>query len=56
MSQKPQKKSNMSKKWMKKRLDRKNHINPEYHLIITEGKKTEPQYFGSIRDIINVSR
>ena len=26
---------------------------PEYHLIVTEGTDTEPEYFGSIKDVIN---
>ena len=28
-------------------------IQPEYHLIASEGTETEPQYFGAIRRIIN---
>lgn len=28
-------------------------IQPEYHLIVSEGTETEPAYFGTIRDIIN---
>ena len=38
---------------MKKRLDRAIKIQPEYHLIVTEGTDTEPEYFGSIKDVIN---
>ena len=53
MSLKPPKKSDMRKKWMKPRRDRNILICPEYHLIVTEGTETEPQYFASIRDIIN---
>ena len=46
-------KSDLDKKWMKKRLDRAIKIQPEYHLIVTEGTDTEPEYFGSIKDVIN---
>ena len=53
MSLKPPKKSDMKKKWMKPRRDRNILICPEYHLIVTEGTETEPQYFAAIRDIIN---
>lgn len=53
MSLKPPKKSDLDKSWMKPRLDRKKKIQPEYHLIITEGTDTEPAYFGAMRDIIN---
>lgn len=53
MSLKPSKKSDLNKDWMSKRADRKKLINPEYHLIITEGTKTEPYYFQGIKDRIN---
>ena len=53
MSLKPPKKSDLDKNWMKARLDRPKKIQPEYHLIVTEGTETEPAYFGAIRDIIN---
>lgn len=53
MSLKPPKKSDLDKSWMKTRLDRHKKIQPEYHLIITEGTDTEPAYFGAMRDIIN---
>ncbi len=53
MSLKPPKKSDLNKGWMKERLDRKIKIQPEYHLIVTEGTDTEPQYFQTIKDIIN---
>ena len=46
-------KSDMGKRWMKPRQDRNILIRPEYHLIVTEGTETEPQYFAAIRDIIN---
>ena len=38
---------------MKARRDKPKKIQPEYHLIITEGTDTEPAYFGAMRDIIN---
>ena len=53
MSLKPDKKSDLNKGWMKKRRDKLIRIQPEYHLIVTEGTSTEPQYFRAIRDIIN---
>ena len=53
MSLKPPKKSDKEKNWMRKRQDRRILIQPEYHLIITEGTKTEPQYFNAIALAIN---
>ena len=53
MSLKPPKKSDLEKGWMKKRRDKQIRIQPEYHLIVTEGTKTEPQYFRSIKEIID---
>lgn len=53
MSLKPPKKSDLDKSWMKTRRDRPKKIQPEYHLIITEGTDTEPAYFGALKDIIN---
>ena len=53
MSLKPPKKSDLDKSWMKARLDRPKKIQPEYHLIITEGTDTETAYFGAIKKIIN---
>ena len=53
MSLKPPKKSDMNKGWMKKRPDRAIRLQPEYHLIVTEGISTEPNYFEAIKDIIN---
>lgn len=53
MSLKPPKKSDLGKDWMKRRQDRVIQIQPEYHLIVTEGTKTEPQYFQAIKDTIN---
>ena len=45
MSNKPPKKSDKNKPWIEKRRDRHKLINPEYHLIVSEGEKTEPNYF-----------
>lgn len=53
MSLKPPKKSDMGKSWMKGRQDRVKRIQPEYHLIVTEGTKTEPAYFEAIKNEIN---
>jgi hypothetical protein len=53
MSKKPAKKSDADKGWMKKRRDNRRMIAPEYHLIVTEGTKTEPNYFEKLRDEIN---
>lgn len=53
MSLKPPKKGDLNKNWMKRRRDKLIKIQPEYHLIVTEGTKTEPLYFQAIRDIIN---
>jgi hypothetical protein len=53
MSLKPLKKSDLDKSWMKARRDTHKKIQPEYHLIVTEGTDTEPAYFGVMKDIIN---
>lgn len=53
MSLKPQKKSDLGKAWMPPRRDKAKMLQPEYHLIVTEGTETEPAYFGAIKDIIN---
>lgn len=53
MSLKPPKKSDLNKSWMKSRRDKPKKIQPEYHLIVTEGTDTEPAYFGAMKDIIN---
>ena len=44
MSLKPPKKSDLDKSWMKARRDKPKKIQPEYHLIITEGLKTDVQW------------
>ena len=53
MSLKPAKKSDQGKLWMTPRRDKPRKIHPEYHLIITEGTKTEPLYFQRVKEIIN---
>lgn len=53
MSNKPDKKSDENKKWMQPRRDRRIAMAPEYHLIVTEGTKTEPNYFKALKDEIN---
>ena len=53
MSLKPLKKSDLGKDWMNRRNDSRRSIHPEYHLIVTEGTKTEPLYFKRITEIIN---
>ena len=53
MSLKPVKKSDQNKSWMQPRRDRRKMIQPEYHLIVTEGTETEPPYFNAMRTIIN---
>ena len=53
MSLKPPKKSYLDKTWMKARRDKPKKIQPEYHLIITEGTDTEPAYFEAMKEVIN---
>lgn len=53
MSLKPLKKSDLGKDWISKRRDRRIRIRPEYHLIVTEGEKTEPLYFQRFKEEIN---
>lgn len=53
MSLKPPKKSDMKKGWMQPRRDKFVKIQPEYHLLVTEGTKTEPQYFERMKAIVN---
>ena len=53
MSLRPSKHSDKNKAWMQPRKDRVKKIQPEYHLIVTEGTKTEPAYFESIQNAIN---
>ena len=53
MSLKPPKKSDFNKSWMQPRRDNAIKMQPEYHLIVTEGTDTEPAYFRAIKEIIN---
>ena len=53
MSNTPPKKSDENKRWRKPRRDRGSRISPEYHLIITEGSKTEPLYFEGLKKAVN---
>ena len=53
MSLKPTKKGDLNKSWMQPRRDRHKMIQPEYHLIVSEGTETEPPYFKSMGEIIN---
>lgn len=53
MSRKPPKKSDMGKSWMKPRRDSRQMIAPEYHLIVSEGTKTEPKYFEKVKETID---
>jgi len=52
MSRQP-KKSDLNKPWMRPRRDKQIITMPEYHLIVTEGTKTEPGYFEGLRNEIN---
>lgn len=38
---------------MTSRQSKNIRLQPEYHLIITEGTKTEPQYFEAVKETIN---
>ena len=53
MSLRPPKKSDLGKTWMKPRGGRVVRIQPEYHLIVTEGMETEPAYFRAVQDAVN---
>lgn len=53
MSLKPPKKSDAGKSWMKAREGRPKRMPPQYHLIVTEGRDTEPAYFEAIKTEIN---
>ncbi len=54
MSLKPLKKSDLGKDWINNsRYVYRIGIQPEYHLIVTEGTDTEPNYFETVREIIN---
>ena len=49
MSKKPPKKGDLDKSWLQERRVKTVNILPEYHLIVTEGKKTEPMYFEGLK-------
>jgi hypothetical protein len=49
VSARPPKKSDLIKSWMQPRVDKRILNPPEYHLIVTEGIKTEPQYFVGLK-------
>ena len=55
MSLKPTKITDQNKEWYRRRdaLSKRVRIQPEYHLIVTEGIKTEPQYFEALKNHIN---
>ncbi len=56
MSNKPLKKSDLSKDWMKPRQHKNIDRQSEYHLIITEGIETEPKYFKGLKHEISRNR
>lgn len=49
MSLKPDKKSDLKKSWMQPRQRKPKQAQPEYHLIVMDGSKTEPAYFHSVK-------
>ncbi len=53
MSKKPTKKSDLGKRWLEPRKGKIVPSPPEYHLIVTEGTKTEPLYFEGLKQVIN---
>lgn len=53
MSLKPDKKSDKGKSWMKPRKDGGRKVKVSYHLVVTEGTKTEPNYFIGLKNTIN---
>ena len=55
MSRKPIKKTDADKAWMQPRQSKTKRFAPEYHLIVSEGTDTEPNYFGAIKNIINIT-
>jgi hypothetical protein len=56
MSRKPPKHSDLKNvNVLGRKARRTEHLEPfEYYLIVCEGKKTEPQYFEEIQQLINV--
>lgn len=53
MSLKPDKKSDKGKRWMSPRKDGTRKIKIPYHLVVTEGTKTEPNYFRGLKNAVN---
>ena len=53
MSKKPPKKSDLNKAWMRAGKTKRIALAPEYHLIVTEGTRTEPLYFQELCRIVN---
>ena len=53
MSLKPDKKSDKGKRWMSPRKDGTRKIKIPYHLVVTEGTKTEPNYFFGLKNAVN---
>lgn len=53
MSKKPIKKTDSNKVWMRPRNRTARIVAPEFHLIVTEGTKTEPNYFEGLKQEIN---
>ena len=53
MSNKPTKKSDADKKWMRERRGPHRIIKPECHLVVSEGEKTEPLYFEAFASAVN---
>ena len=53
MSLKPDKKSDKGKRWMSPRKDGTRKIKIPYHLVVTEGTKTEPNYFLGLKNAVN---
>lgn len=52
MSKKPVKRSDKQKEWIDKRNTKNIRSKLEYHLIICEGTKTEPNYFETLKNTI----
>ena len=53
MSLKPDKKSDRGKRWMSPRNEGTRKVKIPYHLVVTEGTKTEPNYFYGLKTAIN---
>jgi len=53
MSLKPDKKSDKGKRWISPRNEGIRKVKIPYHLVVTEGTKTEPNYFFGLKTAIN---